>query len=389
MPAIENSLFRPLRLGEILDRAIRLYRRHFLQLLAIVALVQIPITLLQLAGSLVAGNSLANFPLFDPTAPGNPFFFDDLFGPQQVLGSSLNSLSNVLSFFLVNGIASAVLTRVLGLSYLGETISGISEAYRRTKHDFFPIVIALIVYFILAVLLALWWFLIPCLGWITGGGMLIFLSSVILPLLLPVVVLEGQSASNAWRRAWDIGRRRFWWLIGFSIILSIFTFLVVGAPSVIIAAASQAFLTDPFAPFDNLAFTVQVIAQSFVTLFGVLLLVPLRTACYTIAYFDLRVRQEGLDLTLQLLTEAEASTAGERETDLPITSTMETGKLPAGWIDKLRQTAPNTGRGQLITWGEMSRFALITLGIIGIVVAIYAVLFALVLITVGPSLSQF
>jgi len=393
MPALDNALLRPLRIGEILDRAIRLYRRHFLQLLAIIALVQIPIAILQLAGSLLVGDTLSNFLFFDPTAPGNPFLFDDLFGPQQALGSSLNSLSSILSFFLINGIATAVITRILGLSYLGETISGVGRAYRQTRNDFFQIVIALIVYFVIGVVAVLWWLLIPCLGWLTGGGMIIFLSAVILPLLAPAVVLEGQPATNAWRRAWDIGRRRFWWLIGFNLVLSIFTFIVVGAPAAVIAGISQAFLTDPLAPVDNLSFTIQVIAQSMITLFGVILLLPLRVACYTVVYYDLRVRYEGLDLTLQIEEKGPeptiASLSEEKTASAAaIAGTTTPGEMP-GWIERLRRTAPPTGREQLITWEEMGQFALVTLAIIAFLIALYAALFALILITVGPALSPF
>ena len=393
MPALDNALLRPLRIGEILDRAIRLYRRHFLQLLAIIALVQIPIAILQLAGSLLVGDTLSNFLFFDPTAPGNPFLFDDLFGPQQALGSSLNSLSSILSFFLINGIATAVITRILGLSYLGETISGVGRAYRQTRNDFFQIVIALIVYFVIGVVAVLWWLLIPCLGWLTGGGMIIFLSAVILPLLAPAVVLEGQPATNAWRRAWDIGRRRFWWLIGFNLVLSIFTFIVVGAPAAVIAGISQAFLTDPLAPVDNLSFTIQVIAQSMITLFGVILLLPLRVACYTVVYYDLRVRYEGLDLTLQIEEKGPeptiASLSEEKTASAAaIAGTTTPGEMP-GWIERLRRTAPSTGREQLITWEEMGQFALVTLAIIAFLIALYAALFALILITVGPALSPF
>src|SRR5690606_41503283 len=56
-----TTLFRS-RAGEILDRAIRLYRRQFLQYVGIVALIQVPLITIQLlAALLMFGNMFSQF----------------------------------------------------------------------------------------------------------------------------------------------------------------------------------------------------------------------------------------------------------------------------------------------------------------------------------------
>src|SRR5512138_2724491 len=95
---------RPLRLGELLDRAIRLYRGNFLSYIGIIALVYVPLTVLQTAASALMSNSMLN----------------RMSTPQDILanyGYSIGVLSIfILSFlqvFLVQGIASGALTRAV------------------------------------------------------------------------------------------------------------------------------------------------------------------------------------------------------------------------------------------------------------------------------------
>jgi hypothetical protein len=49
---------RPLRLGELLDRAIRLYRANFLTFIGIIAVVYVPLMVLQTAASTLLSSSM-------------------------------------------------------------------------------------------------------------------------------------------------------------------------------------------------------------------------------------------------------------------------------------------------------------------------------------------
>src|SRR5512134_1797499 len=97
---------RPLRLGELLDQAIRLYRRNFLTFIGIIALIYVPLMILQTASSALLTSS------FDDLATStNP---QDIFTNYAYLGGMLSTL--VVSFFqyiLVQGIATGALTRAV------------------------------------------------------------------------------------------------------------------------------------------------------------------------------------------------------------------------------------------------------------------------------------
>lgn len=292
---------RPLRLGEILDRAILLYRHNFLQLVGIVALVQVPVTLVQIIVSLTTfGDTFSRLGsvFTDPAAPpGDPFA---VFGPSYFIGASLSSAVGVLSFILLQGVATAALTMAVAGAYFGDAPTSIRDAYARIKDKWVQVVGALLLAVALAIALGFWW-IIPCFGWLTGGGMLLYLWYVIVPLLAPIILFESSSPTIAWRRAWVLARRRFWRVLGFAIILYAFNLLVVAGPAAIVTVGGQFLSGNPF-EMTGERFTIQTIAQSITVLITGLLYLPMQAAAMTVLYFDLRVRTEGLDLALAVQT---------------------------------------------------------------------------------------
>ena len=297
MTVSAGATLRPLQLGEILDRAVHLYRRNFLQYVGIVAVVQVPIALIQILISLTAfGNTFTRLGdiLSNPAAaPASPFA---VLGPSYFIGASLNTLVSILGFIMLQGVATAALTAAVAGSYLGRPPASIRDAYRSVKEKWLPVVGALLLAIVLAIALGIWW-LIPCFGWFTGGGMLLFLWYVIVPMLAPIIILEGGSPTVAWRRAWTLARRRFWWVLGFALILYLFNLLVVAGPATLVTVGGQ-FLSGNPLEITSERFTVQTIVQSFALLITGLFYLPLQVASMTLLYLDLRVRTEGLDLTL-------------------------------------------------------------------------------------------
>ncbi|HSM59027.1 MAG TPA: hypothetical protein VK879_22925 [Candidatus Sulfomarinibacteraceae bacterium] len=359
MTATSLTILRPLRAGEILDRAIRLYRQHFLTFVGIIALVQVPLILVQMLSSLLAfGGFIGGLEeiLANPAAaPDSPM---DIFGPSYLAGASLSSLTGILGFILVQGVATAALTYAVASAYLGSETAetgGIIGAYRHIKDVWIPMVAALLLAIALTIVCAIWW-LVPCVGWLTGGGMLLFLWLVIIPLLAPVIVLERQSPTTAWRRAWTLARRRFWWVLGFALLLYLFNLLVVAGPAAVIASIGQFTVSDPF-DFSQGTFTIQTIVQSLTTLVTSLLYLPLQVAAMTVLYFDLRVRSEGLDLAL-------AARASDHSQDR---------------VAQVGTVASATERRSLFTGIEWRNFLLVTLLAVGFFVVIYAALIGLVL----------
>lgn len=356
--ASDRPILRPLRVGEILDRAIRLYRRHFLQFVGIMALVQIPISLVQLAVSLLAfGNTfeqlgdILNNPAAAPDAPL------EIFGPAYAAGASLNGLVSILAFILVQGVATAALTSAVAHSYFGKPLPSMIGAYRSIKDKWFPVVAALLLGVALAIALAFWW-LIPCIGWATGGGMLLFLWWVIIPLLAPIIILEDLSPARAWRRAWDLARRRFWWVLGFALILYLFNLLVVAGPAALVAGIGQFAVGDPF-DLSGSGFAAQSVIQSLTTLITGLLYLPLQVASMTLLYVDLRVRTEGLDLALA--ADSETSEKGPLHAIVTAPAAQQSDALLTGvdWRNFF-----------LVTAGGLFLLTLLYLALIGIIVAV-------------------
>lgn len=280
---------RPLTLGEILDRAVRLYRHNFLDFIGIIALVQVPLSIFQLLLSVASLNNPASLPSQVPSS-------------EQALVNLLNSgyLGRLaievglllVSFVLVQGVATAALTRAVADNYLGRK-TDMLQAYQRVGSSWARLIGVLILLLIFYIALMVW-FIIPCIGWISGPGLLIYVASVVGPLVAPVVVLENLGTS-AIRRAWELVRRRFWWALGFMVILVIFNQLIIAGPSVLVTLVLQYVLRNPNTENYNL---IRTLIQTLVSLGTSLFYLPLQLAAVTLLYFDLRVRTEGFDLAV-------------------------------------------------------------------------------------------
>lgn len=280
---------RPLGLGELLDQAIRLYRRNFLTFIGIIALVYVPVMVLQTASTTLLSSSMLGFASSSP---------DEIFSNYAYWIGMFSTLGVAfIQFILVQGIATGALTRAVADNYLGSR-TGILDAYRGIRGSWLKLVGALLFLGLVLIGVTIWW-MVPCIGWFTGLGMLAFLMAAINPLVAPAVVLEGQNAIDAVRRAWSLARRRFWPLLGYVVILYLFSLLVVNGPVAIVSFA----LTGAFESINDptTQLVVRSIVQSLVSLVGILIYYPLQMTAFTLIYLDLRVRTEGFDLALQTI----------------------------------------------------------------------------------------
>jgi len=348
---MENQMLpalRPLRLGELLDQAIRLYRRNFITFIGIIAMVYVPLMILQIASATLLTSSMDTL----RTAPEEIFTNYAYWG-----GMAATLVVAFLQFILVQGIATGALTRAVADNYLGKT-TNIMSAYRGIGKSWLPLLGALLFIGLLAIVILLWW-LVPCVGWVTGLGMLVILLTAVSPLVAPVVVLEGQGALHSIRRAWSLVRRRFWPVLGYVFVLYLFSMLIVSGPSTLVNAV----LLSTFQAFEDptSGLLIRTIIQSLVQLIAILIYYPLQMAAFTLIYFDLRVRTEGFDLAL-------------------LTASDQAG------VDQAMaapQAAPNE---RLITGTDLGNFAIMTLVAAGIY--IFFVSFILGGIMLLPSLFR-
>lgn len=321
---------RPLRLGELLDQAIRLYRRNFITFVGIVAMVYVPLMVLQIASTTLMTSSL-------DTLTSSP---EQIFTNYAYWGGMLSSLVVAfLQFIFVQGIATGALTRAVADNYLGKTTS-ILGAYRGIGKSWLPLLGALLLVGLLSIVFAFWW-IVPCIGWITGLGMLVVLLTAVSPMVAPVVVLEGQGVISSIRRAWSLVRRRFWPVLGYVFVLYIFSMLIVTGPGLIMNAVLAGALGVFEDPTSGLV--IRTILQSLVQLISILLYYPLQMAAFTLIYFDLRVRTEGFDIAL-----------------LTVNASDQTN------IDQVMAAPAAVTNERLIAGSDVGNFAILTLAAVGI-----------------------
>ncbi len=350
METVTVPKLRPLGIGEMLDQAIRIYRSNFIKFIAIMAIVQIPIHLLNLLLSLVTAESMAALQNPDLSAT-NPF---EILGPGYFASVGGSCIMAIIALLLVQGAATAALTRGVTDHYLGAQTS-IVDAYRKISGSWLGLAGTMLLAGICYLGLMIW-FIVPCIGWVTGLGILSFFSMVIIPLIAPIFVLERQKATHSIRRAWDLARRRFWWTIGFVAMLALFGQIVITGPVILLNLAIQFLTSDMLTSGDmTTVLSVQTVLQSLVTLAFTLLYSPLQITCMTLLYFDLRVRTEGFDLTL----------LAEGAQDEPIE------------IAEVVAQAPPPETTPLVTGNEAARFVLLSIGaglVSGVLIALGAAL---------------
>jgi len=255
-------------------------------------------------------------------------------------------------FILVSGVATAAFTRAVADNYTGKPI-GILDSYRNLGSSWLRLIGALLLYGLLVILLLIW-MIVPCVGWLSGPGILFFFGLVVGPLIAPVVVLERHDIPVSLRRAWDLGRTRFWWLIGFAFVLSLLGQLIITGPTYLINLILQAIFTSQGNLVDLLVW--QTVIQTLVQMIGGLLYLPLQLTAMTVVYFDLRVRSEGLDLALQ------AAAASGAETN----------------IVALAETSPQP-TGSLITGTDVGQFILLSLAGVAVYVVFMSIIVGITL----------
>jgi hypothetical protein len=259
----------------------------------------------------------------------------------------------------VQGLANGALTRVIADERLGQS-TGILESYQKILPVLPRLLAALLVFLLLMLGLGVW-AIVPCIGWISGFGMLMFFALAIGPIIAPIVVVEKVSPGTALRRAWELTRRRFWWVIGFMAVLIAFSYLIVMGPAMIMGAVLTGLMG---AATDMMQMnTITTVANSLTSLVTSLLYQPLQLTAVTLLYFDLRIRTEGLDLAI------EAQRDSGQELDLA----------------RLTEDTPLSTSESILTGKEFGYFILLSLGAAAIWFALVMVFMLFSVLLVGLS----
>jgi hypothetical protein len=349
--------------ASLLDATIRLYRRNFWTLVAIVAIVQVPVLvvdgILSVPLSQATDEMLAFQPLtfdpgtYDPEAPPEfplPPSFGRYFlwlGLQVLVGGVLGMVATTL---MTGALAWAVSER-----YLDRPIA-VGPAYRavfrRWKSLFGAALLTLLIYIALYVS-----FLIPCLGQLVALPALVF-AYVCLRFVPQAVMLDGERASGSLGRSWYLTKPHFWRVLGIIALLWLLGMLITAGPSLIVNYGIVALSSSLI--LRNLIATGVTAVLS-------LLYLPIRLTGETLVYYDLRVRQEGLDLEMELEALAPLPGYDEGEEEMSLAVEVAQPSLPAA--SPAREPFL-TGRD----WRNLAILLAVGFGILLLCCAVYAVL---------------
>ena len=253
----------PRRIGEILSTAFQLYRRHWRTLMAIAAVVVVPLALLQYGvGHWFRTNGQQ---LQDPAEVSTSFW--------AVAGASL--LAALVGLLLYQVLTGAI-TRNIAAEVAGQDLD-LEQSYRFGFARLGPVLVVSILVG-LATLLGLIVFIIP--------GIYI---GVRLAVSTQALVVEDKRGTEAMRRSWDLVGGH-WWHAAFTLLVAA---LITGVVNGVITA-----------PFGAGAWFLQGIAAAVATT----VTMPYGALVGVLLYLDLRARKERLDLDT-LNADLQASTA--------------------------------------------------------------------------------
>ena len=243
----------PRSFGDVFSTALDIYRKNAAQLLAIVAVIVIPLTIL--------GYIIVRAVTATDTQIVNG---QEVEVSRGLLVFLLAALISAAIGVIINAILQATLLRGAARATLGERVD-ISDSYRWGLRRFGSV---LWVAFLVAIIVGVGFLLLIIPG-------LIFLA--MLSVAVPSVVVEGQRGTKALGRSWNLVKGHFWHVFGIVVVAAIIVQVVnnlltrIGGDEMI------------FAPI------MQTISQIITAPFSALISIVL--------YLDLRTRAESLTVT--------------------------------------------------------------------------------------------
>jgi hypothetical protein len=261
---------RQMGIGELVDGAVKLYRRDWLALMGIAAIVLVPVTFIQvwvtqnMVGSL---NEFATQQEFDAVA-------------SQVL--LITVVFVAVQFLIVQPFLVAAISRAAADAYLGERVTlGRTFRYALSR---LPAILWITIVTSVVTIVGLFLLIIP--------GIIAFVRLALAP---AVLVVEDVRGTKAVGRSWRLTNGHFWRVLGTLILSGLIA--AVGAAIIQIPTEFAAVALGPDGwPVSALG---AALASVLITPFSLLIVVLL--------YFDLRVRKEGFDIEVMAQELAPAS----------------------------------------------------------------------------------
>jgi hypothetical protein len=290
----------PRSVGELLDAAFTLYRRNFLLLVAVAAVVQVPFAVVQLLVFSLAdiGNRLSSVQQITNNLPNQ----GNTLTPAQTsqLTSDIGAfvayfvIVFVVQFLVVYPLSQAATTSAVSARYLDQPAS-VGSSYRGALGRWRSL-IAMVLWLVVIVggstLAAI------LVGVATGTAALtiiallaVFVFYIVVLVRTSVapqaIVIEKLSGWQGIRRSWFLTQGFSWRVLGIRILLVIIQGVVALVISLPITAATSG------TPLN----TQQLVGQA-VQAFSAIFVAPITLVTLTLLYYDLRIRREGFDIEM-------------------------------------------------------------------------------------------
>ncbi|MBV8300903.1 MAG: hypothetical protein JOY68_03155 [Candidatus Dormibacteraeota bacterium] len=293
--------FRALSLGELLDAVFSLYRRNFLLIAAISAVVQVPYALLSTvlleatgAASLLSGGTAFNNLTVNPNGTLSQSQLNQLFG---LIGVDI-ALA-LVSTLIVLPLATAATTRAVSDRYLDAPAS-LGSSYRAAGQRFWALVAQSAILFGGGVVVFALVAVVVVLGALLGpGGVLLdvaaFIAVVVLAVFVyvrtslaaPAIVLERLSGWQGLVRSWRLVEGYSWRILGIRLLLGLITAIISGIVVGLLSVAGSGLDVSG-------RFIVTEVAGAFAAVF----VSPITYIAVTLLYYDTRIRKEGFDIEM-------------------------------------------------------------------------------------------
>jgi len=268
----QSQHFRPMTVGEILDRTFRLYRKHFIRFIAIIAVVYVPITLISLLAITAVTGAFGDAAL----SPGAQTGMREV-EPGEVAAFIVPFFVGLLLFVLAQALCNAALVKSVSESYLGNEVT-VGQAYKAVLPRLLSIIAAGILVAIV-IIVGLVCLIVP--------GIIFALWFA---LTMQAIVVEKRSATSAMGRSKALVAGNLGKVFGLWFLVAVINWIVGRVFQFIGAAAAGTSATGDVN-------TSLVIQQLFVMV-GQALIMPISAGAFILLYYDLRIRKEGFDLEM-------------------------------------------------------------------------------------------
>ena len=303
--------FEPMSVGTILDRTFRIYKENFIRFVTIVAVIQVPITLVMIISTSVLqrgvqvrqsadyGQQVRNnqqnreYISFRERQARSENIREDEYNPALFIYGGIGMIIAGILSMLGQLLCRGALSKSVSESYLGNEITAL-QAYRFVLPKFLPLIGA--------------GFLVVLVTYM--GLLLLIVPGIIFALWFalttPAIVLENLKAIKGMSRSRTLasGNLGKIFSVGFLVLLISW---VISIPFSFVGSFLASILFS-----DNLM--LMTFVNQLVALTGQIFIVPIGATAYILLYYDLRIRKEGFDL--QMLANSIGSEQGEVNVNL-------------------------------------------------------------------------